>query len=333
MRYVIYGAGAIGATIGGLLAVAGTDTTLVARGAHLDALQRDGLTLRWPSERDQRIEVRAVGTASDAGIDDTTVVILAVKSQDTPAALDDLAATGAAPRIVCAQNGVDNERQALRLFEHVYGQCLFLPTTHLRPGVVEVRAEPVPGVVDVGRYPFGIDGVAEAVAADLTAAGFASEARPAIMARKYRKLLANLANVVDAVAGPAGADSPIVAAARREANRCFEVAGIQVASEDEDRARRAALVPSGRPFAAGGPSSSWQSLARGAGRIESDFLNGEVVLLGRLHGVEVPVNTWLAGLGRRLARTGAPAGSLDLAALEEEAAAAGWLADVSRPQP
>ncbi|WP_238450428.1 ketopantoate reductase family protein [Micromonospora sp. 4G55] len=48
MRYVIIGAGAVGGTIGVRLGEAGHDVTLVARGAHLDAIRRDGLTLRTP---------------------------------------------------------------------------------------------------------------------------------------------------------------------------------------------------------------------------------------------------------------------------------------------
>lgn len=43
---------------------------------------------------------------------------------------------------------------------------------------------------------------------------------------------------------------------------------------------------------------------------ESDYLNGEVVLLGRLHGVPTPVNALLQRLANELARTGAPPGSV-----------------------
>ena len=66
-----------------------------------------------------------------------------------------------------------------------------------------------------------------------------------------------------------------------------------------------------------GGGSTWQSLARSTGRIETDFLNGEIVLLGRLHGVPTPVNEKLARLGHELVATGAAPGSIapdDLAA-------------------
>ena len=57
-------------------------------------------------------------------------------------------------------------------------------------------------------------------------------------------------------------------------------------------------------------SSSWQSLARGTGAIETDYLNGEIVLLGRLHGVPTPVNAALCALAERYAREGGAPGEL-----------------------
>ena len=67
------------------------------------------------------------------------------------------------------------------------------------------------------------------------------------------------------------------------------------ASWEEAKARGAA-VSAPRPVhgAEHRFSSTWQSLQRGTGRIEVDYLNGEVVLLGRLHGVPTPVNVRVA---------------------------------------
>ena len=61
----------------------------------------------------------------------------------------------------------------------------------------------------------------------------------------------------------------------------------------------------GRPRAG---SSSWQSLARGTGAIETDYLNGEIVLLGRLHGVPTPLNAALCAVAGRYARQGGASG-------------------------
>ena len=67
-----------------------------------------------------------------------------------------------------------------------------------------------------------------------------------------------------------------------------------------------------RPVAGAEPggSSSWQSLSRGTGSIEADYLNGEIVLLGRLHGVPTPVNEALQRLANAFARQGRRPGSL-----------------------
>jgi len=55
----------------------------------------------------------------------------------------------------------------------------------------------------------------------------------------------------------------------------------------------------GRPRGGG---SSWQSLTRAAGSIEADYLNGEIVLLGRLHGVATPANAVVQRIANRMAR-------------------------------
>ena len=57
-----------------------------------------------------------------------------------------------------------------------------------------------------------------------------------------------------------------------------------------------------------GGGSSWQSLARGTGDIESDYLNGEIVLIGRLHGVPTPVNELLQRRAMAAALTHEPPG-------------------------
>jgi 2-dehydropantoate 2-reductase len=59
-----------------------------------------------------------------------------------------------------------------------------------------------------------------------------------------------------------------------------------------------------------GGGSSWQSLTRGTGSIEADYLNGEIALLGREHGIPTPVNETLQRLANRAAADRRPPGSL-----------------------
>jgi 2-dehydropantoate 2-reductase len=98
---------------------------------------------------------------------------------------------------------------------------------------------------------------------------------------------------------------------RHEAVAALDAAGIAFVDRDEDRARRGDLLTmepiDGRPRGGG---SSWQSLQRGTGNIEVDYLNGEIVLLGRLHGIATPANEVLQRRAQRAARDGLEPGSV-----------------------
>jgi 2-dehydropantoate 2-reductase len=309
----------VGATIGARLHQAGQDVIAIARGPHLEAMQARGLRLRTPGD-DMVVPVAAVGSPAEIDWRDGDVVILAMKTQDTAAALTTLVAAGPADMpVVCAQNGVENERLAARLFPNVYGICVMLPAALTEPGVVEANGAPLSGLLDVGRYPGGVDATAEGIAAVLSGALFGSEARPDIMRSKYRKLIMNLSNVIEAAAGTAARASDLYDRAVAEAETALAAAGIEVASPEEDQARRGELMrmkPIGGKKRDGG--STWQSLARASGSVETDYLNGEIVLLGRQFGVPTPVNAGLQRLGNRLARDLVPPGSMSLEELEAE---------------
>jgi 2-dehydropantoate 2-reductase len=181
VRFLVVGAGAIGGVIGGRLLEAAYDVTAVARGAHLQALRERGLRLESP-DGVRTLPLPVVASPAEHVWSDDDVVVLAVKSQDTEAALRALAAVApASVLVVCAQNGVANERAALRLFPEVVGMCVMCPSAHLEPGVVQAYAAPTTGLLDVGLYPRGTDGRVEQLAAALRRATFASEARDDIM--------------------------------------------------------------------------------------------------------------------------------------------------------
>ena len=321
VRFVIYGPGAVGGTIGARLFQHGHDVVLIARGAHGAAIAGGGLRLRAP-EGDHVLRLPVVEHPGDLGLRPGDVVVLAMKTQDTEPALAALAAV-APPEtpIVCAQNGVENERLALRRFPLVHAMCVMLPGTYLEPGVVVAHGAPRSGILDLGRFPSGADEVTEEVAAALDTSGFSSRPDPAVMRLKYAKLLMNLGNALEAACGAAARGSDLGARARREALACYEAAGIDCASREEDAARRSDLVSVTEVAGAQrGGGSSWQSLARGAGTVEADHLNGEIVLLGRLHGLATPVNALLQDTANRMAREREPAGSL---AVEQLVAALG----------
>ena len=308
MGYVVFGAGAIGAVVGGRLALAGRDVILIARGAHLEAMQAHGLRLESP-DGTETVQVPAVGHPREINWETGHVVLLAVKSQQSLAALSELAALAPAETpIVCLQNGIANEPAALRLFRNVYGVSVACPTSHLDPGVAQIWSTPVAGLLDIGRYPAGIDRVCEAVAADFRAAGFSSYPVETIGRWKNRKLLTNLGNALEAVCGPQERLGPLGDLLMAEGEAALSAAGLEAATAEQDQDRRADLLRlgtiAGRSRAGG---SSWQSLRRGTGDIETDYLSGEIVLLGRTYGVPTPANELLQQLARGLATThGAP---------------------------
>jgi 2-dehydropantoate 2-reductase len=310
MRFIVMGAGAVGGVVGGRLAEHGHDVVLVARGAHHAAIAAGGLLVRSPDDA-VRVPVPVVEHPRELTLTDDDVVLLAVKGQDTRHAIDALAVGPPDLAVVCLQNGVDNERQVLRRTPNTYAVPVMLPATYLEPGVVDASSAPVTGILDVGRYPSGVDARAEALSAAFAASTFSSVTNATIMRFKWAKLLMNLGNALEAAVGPIGRTSDLFAAARAEAEAAIAAAGIDCASASEEAERRGDLI-SLRPIEGKrrGGGSSWQSLARGTGSIEVDLLNGEIVLLGRLHDVPTPVNELLQTVAHELARSKAPPGSL-----------------------
>jgi len=326
VRYVILGAGAVGATIGGRLAEAGFAVTLVGRGEHAAAVRRDGLLLAMP-DRTVRLPVPMV-TVAELRLAADDVLFLAVKSQDTGNLLGQLAVVptdgdaGNLP-VFCAQNGVANEDAVVRHFDRVYGVCVNIPATHLEPGVVEAPGTPISGILQLGRYPAGADDLASSVAADLRRSGFLAEVRTDVMAWKRAKLLSNLANALQVLcvggyewrAGNDDVTGTVVSRMRAEARACFAAAGWTVTDTAQFRAEAGAFQMAAVNGQKRGGGSTWQSVERGLPSVETDYLNGEIVRLGRLHGVSTPVNAAIQAAMREVIRRSRAPRTLDPADL------------------
>lgn len=318
MRYIIYGAGGIGGAIGGKLFHRGHDVVLICRGEQLAVIRRQGLTLKTPVET-LHLPIRAVGHPRELVFSKDDVVILTMKSQDTELALRDLERAGGRDvAVVCCQNGVDNERMTVRHFARVYGMVVWMPTTYLEPGVVLHHAAPIGGILDAGCYPRGVDATITQVTADIAAAGFSAKPDPDIMRWKYTKLLSNLRNALQATCGLDATGGDFARAVRQEALACYKAAGIEFVSEDEMRQRVQAEIKMGRIEGykrAGG--STWQSLMRGLPSVEVDYLNGEIVLLGKLYGVATPYNQVLQQVANDMGRSGKKPGSVTVEQLQQ----------------
>lgn len=306
MRLVIYGAGAIGGVLGARLVEHGSDVTLVARGENYDALAARGLRFQV-GDKETTLPVTVVRDASALDLSPEDAVFLTMKSNDTREVIDDLERV-APPEIavVCAQNGVENERLALRKFAHVYGLCVMCPATHLEPGVVRAGSSPITGLMDLGRWPQGVDQRAEELASVLRASTYESIAREDIARWKWGKLLMNLGNAVQAVCGTDHPAKELTRRVREEGVAVLRAAQIDYVGREEDEERRGTLLSVDRSRGGG---SSWQSLERATGSIETDYLTGEIVLRGRLHGVATPTNALLQRLANQLARERRPPGA------------------------
>jgi 2-dehydropantoate 2-reductase len=198
-----------------------------------------------------------------------------------------------------------------------------MPTAHLEPGLVHAYGTRGLGVIDVGRYPSGTDAVSDEIARALGDAGISSQARPDIMRFKYAKLINNLLNAVDAIVEPGPSGEELTRVAQEEGRAALTAAGIEFVAEDVNdvhaRWEQLDVQPiAGRPRAG---SSTRQSLARGAPTLETDYLNGEISLIGRLHGVPTPVNDALCVLSARHLRERRPPQTLAAEEVRESARA------------
>ncbi len=318
MRFIIYGLGAIGGTFAAALSQAGYPVVGIARGKMLEAVRADGLRFRTP-EGEARVRFPVAAAPGEIEFEPDDVILLTMKSQDTAAAVAALREAGVRQQaVVCAQNGVNNERLALRYFANVCALTVILPADYVTPGEVICYGTPRYGICDLGRYPHGMDEHVSAIAAALERANFAAFPMPQVMRSKHGKLLENLGNIIEAALGPDATAPDIVRAVRAEAETVYRAAGIDWIELKRDEPRRKGVFEVAEvPGVERAGGSSLQSLKRQTGSIETGYLNGEIVLLGRLHGVATPLNEALCELAEKLTREGIEPGSLTPGALRE----------------
>lgn len=300
MRFVIYGVGAIGGVLAARLSLSGNEVVGIARGAQLEAMRDNGLQLRRP-DAVERARFPVYDGPEDIRFAPGDVVFLTMKGQDTEAALDRLKTIAPTDLpIFCFQNGVANERAALRHFPRVYGATVMMPAVYTVPGEVAGFGTPNLGMFDIGCYPSGMDTIAECVCESLKEAGFYASPHSDVMRSKYRKLLGNLNNIIGALTADATQAKPWQERTRAEGEAALRSAGIAW-DPAVDPDVREALMHNGEVEGVNRVgSSSLQSLVRDAGSIETDYLNGEIVLLSRLHGTDAPLNAALCRLSRRV---------------------------------
>jgi 2-dehydropantoate 2-reductase len=182
---------------------------------------------------------------------------------------------------------------------------------HVEPGEVIVRSWPVVGQFHIARWPASIRTQDDAdllagIAATWGGAGIRVRIPDDVAPWKYNKLLSNLGNAVIALSAEAADARAVVAAVRSEGENVLCHAGIEFVSFETSTSVRAD-GPTPRPvpgWNTGQSNSTWQSLSRSTGNVETDFLNGEIVRLAHRHGITAPLNAALARAARTAVRNG-----------------------------
>ena len=301
-RYVVIGAGAVGGALAAQLAGSGHRVILVARGEHGRLIADGGLVVRRPTSVD-RVRLSVALDPDELTLTTDDLLVLATKAQDAERALLDWhtrPVTGgglvADLPILTFQNGLATESIALRRYAQVYGATIAIAASYLVLGeIVSPSLPPAVGGIWLGRYPTGIDELAETVVGDLRSSGFAAWTVPDIRQMKAAKLLGNVANGLDLLAGADEDRDRARTLLRSEAVAVFDAAGLRLPPSGGLDFHGVRFDVEPVPGHTPGRLSTWQSFARGASS-EIDFLNGEIVLLGRQHGVPTLVNARLQRL-------------------------------------
>ncbi|MGO1738132.1 MAG: ketopantoate reductase family protein [Actinomycetaceae bacterium] len=324
-RYIVIGAGAVGGALAATLHEAGRDVLLVARGAALDAVRARGLRYTRPGGTTD-VPVAVVGHPEEVTLTGDDRLVLATKTQDAAGTLLDWArrpvrlagrtGTAAELPVLTLQNGLETERLALRLFRTVVGVTTLVPGLHLSPGEIVTGAAPKVGRLYLGSVPAGAalpDGLVD----DLRAAGWLAQAVEDVRRWKAWKLLHNVGNATELLAGTEAELAGLVARVVAEAEEVLAAARQEVADPAREREvdDSELRIDPGTGYGPG-QQSTWQSFVRGRPS-EVDYLNGEVTLLGRLHGVPTPVNTALQTLLGISSAAGEAPGTRTAAELEQ----------------
>lgn len=287
MRVLVVGAGGVGGYFGARLARAGTSVAVLARGAHLDAIRREGLRVRSATEGDVVARVDASDRVDGTPVD---AVLLCVKSFDTESALEAIRpAVGPDTAVLSLQNGVDNEDKidAILGAGHALGGAAYVFAVIEAPGVIVHRF--------AGRIVFGeLDGRPSARATRLRDA-FAAAGVPVELSGDVRRALWEKYLLISAQAGMTSITRCPTSVVRETPETWTMYRRIVEELSAVGRAAGVTLAPDVvesimKQAASLGPdtySSLHHDLVHGR-RLELEALHGHAVRLGERLGVPVP---------------------------------------------
>lgn len=320
MQFLVYGAGAVGSVLGGLLSLNHHDVCLVGRDAHVDAITSGGLRIKSATAEYHAHPSACISLSSQnmAGIE---CVVLSVKSQDVPAAVDALASVLSAEiPVVCIQNGIGAEQALSARFARVFGAVIRMTCSMVQPGNVSFQTG---GRVVVGKYPKGTDAFARSFAGMITGAGLDAVVTRDLMADRWLKVAVNVQSVFHAVIDARDHDTNEFHALKAgiiEETRCvFKKAKIRARSCDgRDPSLEDMIETLRRPLARRTDhgvkvrNSVWQDLYLKRRGMEAEHIHGPVIALGEQFGVATPYNRAALELALRCHREGLAPESLRL---------------------
>jgi 2-dehydropantoate 2-reductase len=292
MKIAMMGSGGVGGFFGGRLAKAGCDVTFVARGAHLEALRANGLTIE--NEPQGNIHIPQVKvTADPASIGPVDLVILSVKLWDTDDAARAIAPiVGPKTAVLSLQNGVIKDDILRRHFGagRVMGGVCYVATHISRPGVIHQTGTMQRAIVGEhdGRTSERARALHEALAASGVKAELSADVRRAIWEKfVFLSALAGTTTTMRTTIGPIR-QNPRTRAflldLMREAVAVGRAHGVAL---PEDYAEQRLAFADGLPVDM--TSSMHHDLERG-NPLEVEWLSGAVVRLGEAKGVPAPAN-------------------------------------------
>ena len=291
MRIAVMGTGGTGGYFGGLLARAGEEVTFIARGAHLEAIRKNGLAIKSVLSGDFTISATATDNPGDIGPVD--FVLFCVKAYDNAVAVEQIRPLiGQETMVLSVQNGIDNEEQLGNVIgaEHVVGCVSLVSSTIESPGVIAQTGGP--GKIILGEMQGGSSARTEALTSILQNSGITAELHSDVQVALWQKFIG--------ICGVNGVTA-LTRLPMGEIVACQETHNLMRGTMEEVEAvARASGVnmPEGCVdqsmdfFSSVEPSvrgSMYYDLAAGR-RMELDILNGTVVRLGSEHGIPTPFN-------------------------------------------
>ncbi|MFH1184774.1 MAG: 2-dehydropantoate 2-reductase [Chloroflexota bacterium] len=321
LKWLCFGAGAIGTYVGGSLSLAGEDVVFLEQPAALGEVRARGLRLDLRADQRRRASEALVLAPSALVFCESLeealhhgpfdAAIYALKSFDTEAAVDSMRPlAGSMPPVVCFSNGVENEAELARVLGDGKVIAATVTTAIGRRGPGDVVLERLRGVGILSTHAISSRLLGSANAAQLSARPYEDAA-----AMKWSKMLTNLiANptsaILDMTAAEVLGDPGIYRMEIEVLRECLAVMrarGISIVDLPGTPVRALAIAAqlpawASKPFLAraggagrGGKMPSFHiDLHSGRGRSEVEFLHGAIVRAGKELGVPTPVSSFLA---------------------------------------